>query len=83
MVYDLENDWFAPVVGEVFTIWDPKSNQTAKLKCVETGHTQVCDNCYFNQNKCRGENFNMTNLLCLAEQRPDNKHVSFILTETL
>lgn len=83
MVYDLENDWFAPVIGEVFTIWDPRSNQTAKLKCVESDHAEVCGNCYFKQNKCKGENFNMTNLLCLAEQRPDNKHVSFILTETL
>lgn len=83
MIYDIENDWMIPAVGETFTIWDPRNNQTGKLKCVEIEHDQVCENCFYNQNKCKNSDFNGTILLCLAEQRPDNKNVAFVLTEMI
>lgn len=84
MLYDYVTDWVIPAVGETFMVWDRTKGSLTKLKCVEAtspserNHYPKCNGCYFDKNKCHAENINMTNLVCLAEQRPDNKSVIYV-----
>lgn len=76
MIYDIKHEWMVPVVNEVILITDDNM-PLIKLQCLEgPGGSEGCKLCYFSlTNTCDCEN--CSPFVCLAEQRPDNKHVYF------
>ena len=82
MIYDRINEWMIVEVGEKLKVKDgpnENENETATVECVESeeGDT-ACKRCYFN-NICNECDFNATQLVCDASQRPDKKFVIFKL----
>lgn len=81
MNYDIEHDWMIPTIGEIFVVL--KDNvPIKKVQCLECPDEDNCSMCVFDEDKCRGNDINMTPFLCHHEQRPDGKSAYFKLIET-
>jgi len=82
MTYDRINEWMIVEIGETLKIKNsPDENDIVTLKCVESEEgDSACKRCYFDE-ICDECDFNASQLVCDAGQRPDKKFVIFELVE--
>lgn len=77
MLYDIENEWVEPELGDTFKVFT-KYGQTVEVKCVQGSSKNSCEDCIFCRHCDSFGDINPTAFVCAGNQRHDNIDVKFV-----